>query len=69
MTVAVTAPPGPPLINDPNNRVYRGLDPSLQPQDRVEVVHFANDGVYLVICGVRPHFVNDHMFGYVRVVD
>ena len=69
MTVAVTAPPGPPLINDPNNRVYRGLDPSLQPQDRVEVVHFANDGVYLVICGVQPHFVNDHMFGYVRVMD
>jgi plastocyanin len=67
MTVPVTAPPGPPLIADPNKRIYRGLDPSLQPQDRVEVVHFANPGTYLVICGVLPHF-NDGMFGFVRVL-
>ena len=62
MTIPVTAPP---LINDPNGRVYRGLDPSLQPQDRVEVVHFATPGRYLVICGVLPHFVLDGMSGYV----
>jgi len=68
LTVPVTQPPGPPLINDPNNRIYRGLDPSLQPRDRVEVVHFANPGTYLVICGVFPHFVNDRMFGFVRVL-
>ena len=68
LTVPVTQPPGPPLIDDPNNRIYRGLDPSLQPRDRVEVVHFANPGTYLVICGVFPHFVNDRMYGFVRVL-
>ncbi|MGH9796382.1 MAG: hypothetical protein ACRD5G_16570 [Candidatus Acidiferrales bacterium] len=66
-TVPLT-PAGPPLINDPNNRIYRGLDPSLQPQDRVEIVSFPNPGTFLVICGVRPHFVNDGMFGFVRVI-
>jgi hypothetical protein len=68
LTVPVTAPPGPPLINDPTNRVYRGLDPSLNPQDRVEVVVFPKPGRYLVICGVQPHFVNDNMYGFVRVL-
>lgn len=68
MTVPPTNQPVPPLINDPNNRIYRGLDPSLLPQDRVEVVHFAKPGRYLVICGVVPHFVNDRMFGFVRVL-
>jgi plastocyanin len=68
LTVPVTQPPGPPLIDDPSNRIYRGLDPSLQPRDRVEVVHFANPGMYLVICGVFPHFVNDRMYGFVRVL-
>ncbi len=57
----------PPLIDDPTNRVYRGVDPRTQPRDRVEVVQFPNRGLYLVICGVQPHFVNDDMFGYVRV--
>ncbi len=59
-------PPG--LIDDPANRIYRGLDPRLFPQDRVEVVHFSNPGTYLVICGFRPHFVNDGMFGFVKVL-
>jgi hypothetical protein len=68
LTVPPTGQPAPPLINDPNNRIYRGLDPSLQPQDRVEVVHFPRPGTYLVICGVFPHFVNDRMFGFVRVL-
>ncbi len=71
INTALTVPPtagGPPLINDPTNRIYRGLDPSLQSRDRVEVVHFANPGTYLVICGVFPHFVNDRMFGFVRVL-
>ena len=62
-------PPGPPLINDPANRIYRGLDPSARGgvQDRVEVVHFPNPGTYLVICGVLPHFLGG-MIGYVRVL-
>ena len=41
--ISVTNPPGPPLINDEDGRVYRGLDPSLPLlalQDRVEVVRF-----------------------------
>ena len=68
--ISVTNPPGPPLINDEDGRVYRGLDPSLPLlalQDRVEVVHFPEKGLYLVICGVLPHF-NDGMYGWVRVV-
>jgi hypothetical protein len=65
-------PPGAPdlyfLINDPLNRVYRGLDPSLLPQDRVEVVTFREPGTYLVICGFLPHFLIDNMHGFVRVI-
>jgi hypothetical protein len=69
--------PFPPvvLIDDPTNRIYRGLDPSLQPrrsgaflQDRVEVVFFPKPGTYLVIDGVRGNFVNDGMFGFVSVL-
>ena len=78
----VTVPPGPPLINDPIKRLYRGLDPSTMPllagtppvtiQDRVEAVRFPNPGTFLVICGVLPHFVdaagNFVMFGFVNVL-
>jgi hypothetical protein len=65
-------PPGsmlPPLIDDPNRRIYRGPDPRviLPNVDRVEVVHFANPGNYLVICGVLPHF-QQGMYGFVRVL-
>jgi hypothetical protein len=78
-----TVQPGPPLIDDATNRVYRGLDPSVLPalpgstppqplQDRVEVVRFPNPGRYLVICGVLPHFFDVAagfiMFGYVKVL-
>ena len=78
------------LIDDPINRIYRGQDPSLQPlerspnateflQDRVEVVRFLEPGTYLVICGVRGHFLGTldqpppnpnpqpPMFGFVTV--
>jgi len=67
----------PPLINDPVDRLYAGLDPSTihggpptprNLQDRVEVVQFTRKGRHLVICGVQPHFVNDNMFGWVNVV-
>jgi plastocyanin len=61
-------PPGVPLINDPRRRLYRGVDPSLFPLDRTEAVSFPRPGRYLVICGVRPHFVNDGMFAYVDVI-
>jgi plastocyanin len=67
ITIPPTNQPAPPLIADPNRRIYRGLDPSTQPQDRVEVVQFPNPGTYLVICGVLPHF-QEGMYGYVRVL-
>jgi hypothetical protein len=44
------------------------LDPSLFSQDRVEVVQFPEKGLFLVICGVLPHFANDGMYGWVNVV-
>ncbi len=37
------------------------------PQDRIETVSFPKPGTYLVICGVRSHFIGG-MFGYVIVV-
>ena len=61
-------PPG--MINDPDRRIYRGLDPRLAPlslQERTEVVHFPKPGTYLVVCGVLPHFIGG-MFGFVRVL-
>ena len=66
-TIPPSGQPVPPLINDTRNRIYRGLDPSRFPQDRVEVVQFPNPGMFLVICGVFPHFVNDRMYGFVKV--
>jgi plastocyanin len=59
-------PPG--FIDDPNGRIYFGVDPRTVAQDRVEVVSFPQRGRYLVICAVHPHFVNDHMYGWVRVL-
>jgi hypothetical protein len=60
------------IIDDANNRIYRGWDPNPIPnnfqRDRVEAVHFAEPGRYLVICGVVNHFVNDRMYGFVRVL-
>jgi plastocyanin len=66
------------LIDDPVQRIYRGLDPralspappaepNLLSQDRVEVVGFSTRGTYLVICAVNVHFA-DGMFGWVRVI-
>jgi plastocyanin len=70
-TLIIEATPGPPpfpgFIDDPNNRIYRGNDPRLLPQDRVEVITFADKGTYLVVCAVVPHFA-DRMQGFVKVV-
>ena len=73
-------PPG--LVDFAEDRVYRGLNPfalqyvPLAPPpadtngnlvvDRVESVNFKTPGRYLVVCGVRPHFI-EGMHGYVRV--
>jgi hypothetical protein len=62
------APPEVGLIDDPDNRIYRGVSPLTVPQDRVEVVHFGRRGLYLVICTVSVHFINDKMYGWVRVI-
>jgi hypothetical protein len=67
-TPSTGTPAGVPLIDDPEHRLYRGLDPSLYPRDRGEVVHFPKPGTYLVICGVQGHFVDDGMYGYVTVL-
>lgn len=60
------------IIDDANNRIYRGWNPNTVPndfqRDRVETVQFTKPGTYLVICGVVNHFANDGMFGFVRVL-
>ena len=61
-------PSGTPLINDTANRVYAGLDPSTQPRERSEVVNFHAEGKYLIVCGVQSHFVDNQMYGWVRVL-
>jgi len=72
------APPFIGLIDDPDKRVYRGLDPralspappaapNLLSQDRVEALDFATRGTYLVICAVNVHFAAG-MYGWVKVV-
>ena len=63
-------PDFPPLVNDADGRLYRGPDPRVlfPTVDRVEVVHFPNPGLHLVICGVVPHFVTDNMHGWIKVL-
>jgi len=57
----------PGFIDDPINRMYRGLDPRLLPPDRLEAVTFASVGTFLVVCGLVPHF-REGMHGFVKVV-
>jgi len=61
------APPTIGLIDDPDNRLFRGVSPLTVGQDRVEVVHFDKRGLYLVVCLVSVHFAGG-MFGWVRVL-
>jgi hypothetical protein len=66
------------VINDPNDRIYRGpcfstnfgTTPAttIVRRDGVEVVQFKKPGTYLVICARKNHFVDDGMFGFVRVL-
>jgi plastocyanin len=76
----IALPPATSLfINDNNNLMYRGIAPAGGPPpgtpatanpangaNRVESVSFAEPGDYLVICNVRPHFV-DGMFATIKV--
>jgi hypothetical protein len=62
------APAGfPPVVDDPVNRIYRGLSPFGLPQDRIEAVNFPEPGRYVALCTFLPHFL-DRMFGYIRVL-
>ena len=65
--IDATVPIATKLINDPNGRIYRGLDPTVSLPERVEVVHFEQPGTYLVICALLRHF-NEGMFGYITVL-
>jgi plastocyanin len=77
-TIAVP-PPTSFFINDNNNLYYRGIAPAGGPppataatvnpsnaENRVESVSFSEPGDYLVICNVRPHFL-DGMHAVVQV--
>jgi hypothetical protein len=70
------------VINDPDNRIYRGpcfstsfgTTPSttITRRDGVEVVQFTKPGRYLVICARLNHFISSttgkfQMFGFVNV--
>ena len=68
LTPIPNAPPGfPPVVDDPKDRIYRGLSPLPLPQDRVEAVNFAKPGRYLAVCTFLPHFL-DRMFGHITVL-
>jgi hypothetical protein len=56
------------ILSDSNGRIYRGAFLNLVRRDGVEVVKFSTVGTYLVICARKNHFVNDGMFGFVRVL-
>ena len=62
------APAGfPPVVDDPKDRIYRGLSPLTLPQDRIEAVNIAKPGRYLAVCTFLPHFL-DRMFGFITVL-
>ncbi len=56
------------ILSDANGRIDRGAFLNLVRRDGVEVVKFSKPGTYLVICARKNHFVNDDMFGFVRVL-
>jgi len=76
LTAAIPgAPPGfPAVVNDPLNRLYRGVNPFDLPVgkfgpvlDRTEAINFAEPGRYLAVCLFTPHFA-ERMHGYVNVL-
>jgi plastocyanin len=75
----IVVPPTGLFIDDLNNLYYHGILPAGGPppgipvttnpsnaENRVESVFFSEPGTYLVICNVRPHFLNG-MFAFVKV--
>ena len=64
-------PPAPTaggILSHSDKRIYRGAFLNLVRRDGVEVVQFSKPGTYLVICARKNHFVDDGMFGFVRVL-
>lgn len=64
----------PPASGNPAGAFLVGTAPAVAPAtgfvpgNRIQVT-FAEAGRYLVICMNRAHLLNDHMFGFVSVVD
>lgn len=66
------------VLSDSVKRIYRGPcfstnvgtapPTTVTRRDGVEVVQFSKPGTYLVICARKNHFVNDGMFGFVKVL-
>ncbi|HEX9160732.1 MAG TPA: hypothetical protein VF980_03420 [Thermoanaerobaculia bacterium] len=68
------------LINDSLNLFYDGINPGgptgapgvffprSNAQNRTEAVSFPTAGTYLVICNLRPHFL-DGMYAFIKVID
>src|SRR5262245_41898219 len=53
---------------NPAGAFLTGTAPPATPGNRIQV-QFLKTGRYLVICMNRGHYLNDHMFGFVNVVD
>ena len=66
--IPTTVQPGPPLINDPGGPdLSRSRSQSLFTGSRRSRA-VSRVGLFLVICGVLPHFANDGMYGWVKAV-
>lgn len=58
----------PPVAANPNTTPPTPANPTGNPGNRIQV-RFNKTGRFLVICMNRNHSLNDHMFGFVSVVD
>jgi plastocyanin len=55
------------VINDPANRIAQGPAPLFAGSWTTPAGTFDDPGTYLVICTIRPHFVEAKMYAYVKV--
>jgi len=70
ITPAPPAPGCPPIatVNDPNGRLFHTTNcPAVGSLVPTPPGTFATPGRYLVICELRPHFVDNDMYGWVIV--
>lgn len=73
--IIVPQDPAALFINDTNNLFYTGLSPVgpspaglSNTQNRVESIRFEQPGTYLLLCNVKPHFL-DGMYAFIRVMN